>query len=350
MRIAQVAPLMESVPPKYYGGTERVVSYLTEELVKQGHKVTLFASGDSKTSAKLVPIVDEALRLKKGRVDPMAHHVIMLNRLNKMAHQFDVIHFHIDMLHFAQHQYLMTPSLTTMHGRLDLPHLPTVFDEFSDIPLVSISNSQRIPLPNANWIATVYNGVPMENYTFKQHPGDYLAFVGRISPEKGIERAIEIAMQVGMKLYIAAKIDKVDEEYYQNQIKPLLQHPLIEYIGEIDEREKNTFLGDAYATLFPIDWPEPFGLVMIESLACGTPVIAFNRGSVQEVMLQGETGFIVNTVDEAIEAVEKIETISRQCCRYIFEKRFSSTQMAINYLKAYRSQIEDKEYQRPLAV
>ena len=350
MRIAQVAPLIESVPPKYYGGTERVVSYLTEELVKQGHDVTLFASGDSITNARLEAITDEALRLKTGNTEPMAQHFIMLNRINKMAHMFDIIHFHIDMLHFAQHQYMLTPSVTTMHGRLDLQHLPVVFDEFSEVPVISISNSQRIPIPKANWQATVYNGVPMENYTFNSQPGDYLAFVGRISPEKGVERAIHIAMNVGMKLYIAAKIDKVDQEYYQNKIKPMLDHPLVEYIGEIDEREKNTFLGGAYATLFPIDWPEPFGLVMIESMACGTPVIAFNRGSVAEVMLHGETGFIVNSLDEAIDAVEKVETISRQCCRYIFEKRFSSKQMAVNYLQSYKSMISENEYQQPIAI
>jgi len=350
MRIAQVAPLMESVPPRYYGGTERVVSYLTEELVEQGHQVTLFASGDSQTSAELIPIVKEALRLDKHQTDPLAHHIIMLNKLNKMAHNFDVIHFHIDMLHFAQYQYMQTPSITTMHGRLDIPHLPTVFDEFSDIPLISISNNQRTPLPNANWYETVYNGIPKDFYTFRPQPGDYLAFVGRISPEKGIERAIEIAMRVGMKLYIAAKVDKVDEDYYQNKIKPLLNNPLINFIGEIDEHEKNEFLGNAYATLFPIDWPEPFGLVMIESMACGTPVIAFNHGSVPEVMLHGETGFIVNSINEAVEAIERIETISRQCCRYIFEQRFSSAQMAGNYLKVYESLTRQEEYDTPIAV
>jgi len=349
VRIAQVAPLIESVPPRYYGGTERVVSYLTEELVKQGHNVTLFASGDSQTSANLMPIVEQALRLNKHHTDPLAHHIIMLNKLNKMAHEFDIIHFHIDMLHFAQHQYMMTPSLTTMHGRLDIPHMPIVFDEFSDIPLISISDNQRTPLPNARWYKTVYNGIPQENYTFQPQPGEYLAFLGRISPEKGIERAIDIALSVGMKLKIAAKVDKVDEDYYQEKIKPLLNNPLIEFIGEIDEYEKNEFLGNAYATLFPIDWPEPFGLVMIESMACGTPVIAFNHGSVPEVMLHGETGFIVNTVDDAIEAVEKVETISRQCCRYIFEKRFSASQMALNYTDAYQSLCEE-EYQTPLAV
>jgi len=349
MRIAQVAPLYESVPPRYYGGTERVVSYLTEELVKQGHEVTLFASGDSQTKAELIPIVDKALRLSKLHADPLAHHIILLNQLNMMSQEFDVIHFHIDLLHFAQHQFMMTPSLTTMHGRLDLPHLRTVFAEFKDIPLISISNNQRLPLPNANWHATVYNGIPQENYTYRAQAGEYLAFLGRISPEKGIERAIEIALRVGMKLNIAAKVDKVDEDYYCNVIKPLLKNPLIEYIGEINEQEKDEFLGNAYATLFPIDWPEPFGLVMIESMACGTPVVAFNRGSVSEVMLQGETGFIVNNTNDAIEAVEKIETISRQCCRYVFEKRFSATQMANSYVKAYES-LREQEFKTPLAV
>jgi len=341
MKIAQVAPLYESVPPKLYGGTERVVSYLTEELVRQGHDVTLFASGDSITRAELVPIVETALRLGKLE-NPLAYYVLLMGEISKRAYEFDIIHYHIDFLHFPFSRILDTPQLTTLHGRLDVPILQPIYRNFSDMPVVSISNHQRAPLPNANWAGTVYNGVPAETYTFTPESGNYLACLGRISPEKGIEDAIEIAIRSGMELKIAAKIDKVDKEYFRNDIKPLLDHPLIEYIGEINETEKNDFLGNAYALLFPINWPEPFGLVMIEAMACGTPVIAFRRGSVPEVMHHGETGFIVNNVNEAIEAVEKIPTISRHCCRYIFETRFSTQHMAEDYLKAYNNLITSR--------
>ena len=350
MKIAQVAPLIESVPPQYYGGTERVVSYLTEELVRQGHEVTLFASGDSITSARLVPIVERALRLNPDHPEPMAYHSIMLGRLAKQAQQFDIIHFHIDILQFPLHYYLPIPSVTTLHGRLDLPDLGEVYHEFGQVPLISISNHQRTPLLFANWQATVYNGVPMDTYHFNARPQGYLAFLGRISPEKGIEAAIEIAIRAGLPLKIAAKVDKVDEEYYQQRIKPLLQHPLVEYIGEICEQEKDEFLGNAKAVLFPINWPEPFGLVMNESFACGTPVIAFNRGSVPEVMQDGETGFVVSGIDAAVDAVEKIDTISREYCRYLFEQRYSSAVMAKNYLHAYESVINGRHYQAPIAV
>lgn len=350
MRIAQVAPLIESVPPQYYGGTERVVSYLTEELVRQGHEVTLFASGDSVTSAHLETIVTQALRLHPEKPDPMAYHAIMLGRLSRQEHQFDIIHFHIDILNFPMNYYLQTPNVTTLHGRLDLPDLAEVYREFNQVPLISISDHQRTPLPFANWQATVYNGVPADTYHFNAQPQGYLAFLGRISPEKGIEAAIEIAIRAGMPLRIAAKVDKADEEYYHQRIKPLLQHPLLEYIGEISEQEKDAFLGNAYAVLFPINWPEPFGLVMIESFACGTPVIAFNHGSVPEVMQDGETGFVVSGIEAAVDAVEKIETISRQCCRYVFERRFSSTAMAGNYLRAYEAIIDSRHYQTPIAV
>lgn len=350
MKIAQVSPLIESVPPLYYGGTERVVSYLTEELVRQGHDVTLFASGDSVTSAQLEPVVDRSLRLHPNHPESTAYHSIMLGRLSKMAHLFDIIHFHIDILHFPMNYYLQTPNVTTLHGRLDLPDLGDVYREFDQVPLISISDHQRTPLPFANWQATVYNGVPADTYHFNAQPQGYLAFLGRISPEKGIEDAIEIAIRAGMPLRIAAKVDKADEEYYQKRIKPLLQHPLVEYIGEISEQEKDAFLGNAYAVLFPINWPEPFGLVMIESFACGTPVIAFNQGSVPEVMQDGETGFVVSGIEAAVDAVEKIDTISRQCCRYLFEQRFSSTAMARNYLRAYESIIGSRHFQTPIAV
>lgn len=350
MKIAQVSPLIESVPPQYYGGTERVVSYLTEELVKQGHEVSLFASGDSVTTAHLEPVVDKALRLDPDNPEPMAYHAIMLGRVSRMAHLFDIIHFHIDILQFPMHYYLPTPNVTTLHGRLDLPDLGAVFREFDQVPLISISDHQRTPLACANWQATVYNGVPADTYHFNPQPQGYLAFLGRISPEKGIEAAIEIAIRAGRPLRIAAKIDKADAEYYQTRIKPLLQHPLVEYIGEISEQEKDAFLGNAYAVLFPIDWPEPFGLVMIESFACGTPVIAFNQGSVPEVMQDGETGFVVSGIEAAVDAVEKIDSISRECCRYLFERRFSATAMAGNYLRAYETIIDSRHYQTPIAV
>lgn len=339
MKIAQVAPLHESVPPKLYGGTERVVSYLTEELVKQGHDVTLFASGDSITSANLIPVVDQALRLTRAD-DGFAYHILLLEELSKRSHEYDIIHFHIDYMHFPLSRQLNIPQLTTLHGRLDIPSLQDIYLEFNDMPVVSISNHQRGPLPFASWLATVYNGVPEETYTFQPNPGAYLALLGRISPEKGIERAIEIAIRIGMELKIAAKIDKVDTDYFNDRIKPLLKHPLIEYVGEINEAEKNDFLGNANAMLFPIDWPEPFGLVMIEAMACGTPTIAYNRGSVTEVMSHGETGFIVNSIEEAANSVEKIETISRQCCRHMFETRFSARRMTQDYLKAYSLLIE----------
>lgn len=339
MKIAQVAPLHESVPPKLYGGSERVVSYLTEELVKQGHDVTLFASGDSVTSANLIPVVDRALRLNQSD-DHFAYHILLLEEVSKRSYEYDIIHFHIDYLHFPLSRQLNIPQLTTLHGRLDIPNLQAIYREFNDMPVVSISNHQRRPLPFANWLATVYNGVPEETYTFRAAPGKYLALLGRISPEKGIERAIEIAIRTGMELKIAAKIDKVEEDYFNNRIKPLLKHPLIEYVGEINEAEKNDFLGNAYAMLFPIDWPEPFGLVMIEAMACGTPTIAYRRGSVMEVMNHGETGFIVDSVEEAVNSVENIETISRQCCRHIFQTRFSARHMTQDYLKAYSSLIE----------
>lgn len=336
MRIAQVAPLFESIPPKYYGGTERVVSYLTEELVRQGHDVTLFASGDSVTKARLIAPCRRSLRLDKQSIDHMAHHVLMLEMVHQNLSNFDIIHFHIDYLHFPLSRHFNTPHVTTLHGRLDIPDLIDLYKEFRDIPLVSISNSQREPLSWVNWQGTVYHGLPVDLYSFHESRGDYLAFLGRISSEKRVDRAIEIAKRLNMKLKIAAKVDKIDRNYFEAVVEPLLNYPLIEYLGEIGEGEKDEFLGNAYALLFPIDWPEPFGLVMIEALACGTPVIAYRWGSVPEVIEHGQTGFIVNSLDDAIEAVKQIPTIDRKRCREVFERRFSAGRMAQDYLAIYQ--------------
>jgi len=347
MRIAQVSPLIESVPPKQYGGTERIVSYLTEELVQLGHDVTLFASGDSITNAHLVPIIPKALRLE-NRNDPLASHLQMLEKIYLQSSKFDVIHFHTGYIHFPICRRLRVPTLTTHHGRLDFSEWQSLYREFKEIPVISISNNQRLPITWANWQATVYNGVPKELYTYRSQPGDYLAFLGRISPEKRVDRAIEIARRVGMKLKIAAKVDKVDVEYFETRIKPLLDTSDVEYLGEISDAEKGDFLGNAYALLFPIDWPEPFGLVMIEAMACGTPVIAYRRGSVPEVMQDGITGFIVNNLDEAVAAVEKIEQLDRAQCRRVFEQKYSARRMTYDYVTAYNQLIY--KYHRPRLV
>jgi glycosyltransferase involved in cell wall biosynthesis len=336
-RIAQVAPLHESVPPRLYGGTERVVSHLTEELVAMGHDVTLFASGDSVTSARLIPTRERALRLDPTRPDPIAMHLLQLERVFGEADRFDVIHFHCDFIHYPLTRRLGIPSVTTLHGRLDVPGLEDLYREFSDIPLVSISNSQREPIPWANWRATVYHGLPPNFATAQTQSGEYLAVLGRVSPEKGVDRAIEIARSAGLPLRIAAKVDPADQEYFDAVIQPLLREPGIEYLGEIGEGDKAEFLGRAYALLFPIDWPEPFGLVMIEAMACGTPVIAFQRGSVPEVLEDGVTGYIVSNVDEAISAVERVPALSRATCRAVFEERFSAERMARDYLATYAS-------------
>ncbi|HXF64993.1 MAG TPA: glycosyltransferase family 4 protein [Caldilineaceae bacterium] len=342
MRIAQVSPLYESVPPKLYGGTERVVSYLTEELVRQGHEVTLFASGDSITQACLVSPCPRSLRLDAGCIDQLAHHILMLEQVYQQAKNFDIIHFHIDYLHFPLSRRYGITHLTTLHGRLDLPDLVPLYQEFREMPVVSVSNAQRQPLSWANWQGTVYHGLPLDLYTFRAQPGEYLAFLGRIAPEKRVDRAIEVAKRVGMPLKIAAKVDRVDQEYFQEQIKPLLDHPLIEYVGEVDEKEKDEFLGNAYALLFPIDWPEPFGLVMIEALACGTPVIAYERGSVPEVLEDRRTGFIVNDLEEAVQAVGRVDQIDRGECRRVFEERFSAPRMAQDYVALYRRLLGEK--------
>ncbi len=335
MRIAQVAPLYESVPPKYYGGTERVVSYLTEELVKEGHQVTLFASGDSVTNAKLVAICERSLRLDSGCIDQLAHHFVLLERLAKSAPEFDIIHSHIDYLYFPLLRRQPTPAVSTLHGRLDLPDLVPLHREFNGVPLVSISNSQREALPWVNWVATVHHGLPEDLYNLREHPGDYLAFLGRISPEKGVDRAIQIAKRLRMRLKVSAKVDPVDREYFESAIKPLLNDSLVEFVGEIGEPEKNDFLGNARALLFPIDWPEPFGMVMIEAMACGTPVIAFRRGSVPEVIQDGVSGRIVEDVEEAVKALEQIGTLDRRRCRRAFEDRFSAARMAREYVSVY---------------
>ncbi|MBN1585868.1 MAG: glycosyltransferase family 4 protein [Candidatus Omnitrophica bacterium] len=342
MRIAQIAPLYESVPPKYYGGTERVVSWITEELVRQGHDVTLFASGDSLTQATLVPICHRALRLDKSSIDTMAHHILMIEEVARRSSQFDIIHSHIDYLPFPLTRRLPTPTVTTLHGRLDLPDLQSLYREFSDMPLVSISHSQREPIYWSNWVGNVYHGLPQDMLQFKEQPGDYLAFLGRICPEKRVDIAIEIATRVGMPLKIAAKVDKVDVEYFETLIKPLMRNPLVEYVGEIGEGEKSEFLGNAFATLFPIDWPEPFGLVMIESIACGTPVIARCHGSVPEVMEHGVTGFIVQDTEESILAVGKVAGINRQRCRQVFDERFTAERMCRDYLEIYEQVIASK--------
>jgi glycosyltransferase involved in cell wall biosynthesis len=335
VRIAQVAPLYESVPPKYYGGTERVVSYLTEELVEQGHEVTLFASGDSVTQARHIAPCSRSLRLQKECIDQVAHHIVMLELVAKHAAAFDLIHFHIDYLHFPFSRRQSTPHVTTLHGRLDIPDLVPLYEEFGDMPLVSISNAQRQPLPWVNWIATVQHGLPTDLYKFRQAHGKYLCFIGRISPEKRVDRAIEISRRIGIPLKIAAKVDKVDRAYFEATIEPLLAATGVEYVGEVGEGEKDELLGNAYALIFPIDWPEPFGLVMIEALACGTPVIAYNQGSVSEVLDDGVTGFIVEDLDDAVRATERVQQLDRRRCREVFEQRFSAARMARDYVTVY---------------
>jgi glycosyltransferase involved in cell wall biosynthesis len=337
MRIAQVAPLYESVPPKLYGGTERVVSYLTEELVRLGHDVTLFASGDSETTARLVPACDRALWRDPNCRETLPHHVRLLDLVFREARKFDVIHFHCDYLHFPLLRRHPTPGVTTLHGRVNRHDLQPLFEEYWETPLVSISDNQRRPLPEANWQATVYHGLPRDLHTFRQRAGDYLLFVGRISPEKRLDRAIEIARQTGRQLKVAAKIYDEDRGYYQSSIEPLLRESrsFVEFIGEVGGEEKDKLMGNAYALLFPIDWPEPFGLVMIESLACGTPVIAWNNGSVPEVISHRETGFVVDSIDEAVKAVPQIASLSRRACSRSFEQRFDASRMARNYVEVY---------------
>jgi glycosyltransferase involved in cell wall biosynthesis len=338
LRIAQVAPLSESVPPKLYGGTERVVSVLTDELVKQGHSVTLFASGDSRTSATLVAACPRAQRLM-GCADPLAAHMLMIEQVMQRSDEFDIIHFHVAPLHFPLARRMATPHITTLHGRLDLPDLGPLYEEFSEIPLVSISDAQRAPLPRQNWVGTVHHGFHERDFRFHPKAGSYLVFLGRIAREKRVDRAIAIAKACGMPLKIAAKVDPSDVLYYKKEIAPLMKHPLIEFIGEIPDSKKSRFLGQAQAMLFPIDWPEPFGLVMIESLACGTPVVAFRGGSVDEVVEHGVTGFVVDNLEEAIDVTKRTHTLDRRACRDAFSRRFSGSRMASAYIRLYRQLI-----------
>ncbi len=342
MRIAQVAPLHESVPPKLYGGTERVVHHLTEELVRQGHDVTLFASGDSLTQARLVPICAQSLRLDSQCIDPLAYHVLMLERVFGAVDDFDVIHFHIDYLHYPVSSRVPVPVVTTLHGRLDLPDLVPLYRKFKNMPVVSISDAQREPLPWLQWEGTVYHGLSPADYTFYPDGGKYLAFLGRISPEKGLDEAIAIARRAGMPLKIAAKVDRVDRDYFNSRIKPLLDDPLIDFVGEIGFPETNRFLGNAHALLFPIQWPEPFGLVMIEAMAAGTPIIAYRRGSVPEIMEEGISGMIVQNVEQGAQAVARVSAIDRAGCRAYFEQRFSASRMCRDYVAVYEQLAGEK--------
>jgi glycosyltransferase involved in cell wall biosynthesis len=335
VRIAQIAPLFESVPPKQYGGTERIVSYLTEELVNQGHEVVLFASGDSETSAELVAVWPRSLRTDEKCQDRLALHLVQMEKVLARAHEFDVLHFHLDYLHYPVSKRQSYAHVTTLHGRLDIPELVPLYGEFKEIPIVSISDSQRKPLPWAGWVGTVYHGLPVSLYQPVRTPERYLAFLGRISPEKRVDRAIEIATQLGLRLRIAAKIDAGDQKYFEEEIRPLFSHPLVEYVGEIGDGEKQDFLGNAMALLFPIDWEEPFGLVTIEAMACGTPVIAWRRGSVPEIIEDGINGFIVDTVEQAVRTVSEIASFDRELCRRRFLSRFSATRMAEDYLAIY---------------
>jgi glycosyltransferase involved in cell wall biosynthesis len=339
MRIAQVAPLYERVPPRLYGGTERMVSYLTEELVSLGHEVTLFASGDSITRARLQACSSRALRLNPDCCDPLAPHVFMLSQVYQRAQEFDVIHCHTDYLGLPLTRCTATPTVITLHGRLDIPEIAPLYREYAEVPLVSISNAQRLYMPDANWLATVYHGLPPELYSFQPARGSYLLFLGRISQEKRPDSAIRVACRAGVPLRIAAKVDKADREYFETTIRPLLAHPLIEFLGEADERQKQALLREALALLFPVDWPEPFGLVMIEALACGTPVIARARGSVPEILQDGQTGLLCETEDEMVDAVRRVALLERAACRREFEERFVARLMAQRYLEVYQAAI-----------
>ena len=342
LRIAQVAPLYERVPPRLYGGTERVVSHITEELVRRGHEVTLFASGDSQTSAKLVPGCPQALRLSGRPHMGTFLQLPMLSDVYERASSFDVIHTHLDYWSFPLARLTPTPSVATMHGRLDIPELKPVYARYRSLPLISISDSQRAPLPFMNWVTTVYHGVPRNRLEYSPGPGKYLAFLGRISPEKRPDIAIEVAKRAGVPLKIAAKVDNVDKEYFANVIKPLLTSG-VELIGEIGDDQKSEFLGNALALMFPIDWPEPFGMVMIEAMACGTPIITRPCGSVPEVVMPGVSGFIGDTVEELVAAVKKVDTLSRAACRKEFETRFTVEVMVDQYEHVYRQLIEERQ-------
>jgi len=338
MKIAQVAPLAESVPPKLYGGTERVVSYLTEELVRQGHSVTLFASGDSRTAAELHACTETALRFNEHIQDPHVFNLLQFDEVRERADEFDVIHFHTDYLHFPLVRELeLANTVTTLHGRLDLPGYPEIFARHRGLPMVSISNHQRRPLPDVHWAGTVLHGLPRNVCRFEPAPrAGYLAFLGRISPEKRVDRAIEIARRAGLPLRIAAKVDAADRDYFEAEIEPLLSQPHVDYVGEIGERDKCEFLGQARALLFPIDWPEPFGLVMIEAMSCGTPCVAWREGSVPEIISEGDNGFIVDSIEQAVAAVHRAPQLDRTRVRSAFEQRFSVERMTRDYLEIYR--------------
>jgi glycosyltransferase involved in cell wall biosynthesis len=340
MKIAQIAPLIESVPPRLYGGTERIVSYLTEELVRLGHDVTLFASGDSITSAELASCCTRALRLDPTVRDIIPYFMLMIDKVRERADEFDILHFHIDLFHFPLFRSLAARTLTTLHGRQDLGDLKPFYSRFGEMPLVSISNDQRKPLPHVHFVATVQHGIPAELHSPSFEQGSYLAFLGRISPEKRPDRAIRIARAAGIPLKMAAKVDRADEDYFRNDILPLIAGGGVEFIGEISEREKTQFLGEAAALLFPVDWPEPFGLVMIEAMACGTPVLAFRCGSIPEVIEDGVTGIVVDNEQEAIAALPKILSYDRRLVRHRFEQTFTSTRMAQNYVSTYRHLLE----------
>lgn len=341
MRIAQISPLFEAVPPKLYGGTERVVSSLTEELVAMGHDVTLFASGDSMTAARLAPMRDRALRLSSDVRDWIATYQRMVELVYRRKDEFDVLHFHVDYFPLSLFSRQKVPFVTTLHGRLDLPEFVETYGTFPRAPFVSISNSQRRPIPDLNWVGTVLHGVPPERLRPQPVKQEYLAFLGRVSPEKGVDRAIRIAGRAGLKLKIAAKVDNADKDYYEAVIAPLIRDNAgVEFIGEINDAQKPEFLSGAHALIFPIDWPEPFGLVMIEALACGTPVIAFNRGAVPEVIDDGVTGFIVNDVDAAVAAVDKVRTLSRAAVRVTFDRRFTARRMAEDYIDVYQRLVQ----------
>jgi glycosyltransferase involved in cell wall biosynthesis len=343
MKIAQISPLIESVPPRYYGGTERVVSYLTEELVRQGHDVTLFASGDSATAADLVSCASTALRLDPNVKEQVPYYMLMVDRVRRLADEFDILHFHIDYFQFPLFRDLAGRTLTTLHGRQDISDLKTLYAAFPELPLVSISDAQRRPVANANFVGTVYHGLPTDLLKANLgSTGDYVAFLGRFSPEKRPDRAIRIALAAGVPLKMAAKVDKADRDYFEAEIKPLLNQPGVEYIGEINERQKASFLGNARALLFPIDWPEPFGMVMIEAMACGTPVLAFRNGSVPEVIDDGLSGYIVDSEEEAVSVLQQTITMDRRRVRRRFEERFSAARMAADYVALYEKLLDQR--------
>lgn len=346
MKIAQIAPLTESVPPRFYGGTERVVSYLTEALVDLGHDVTLFASGDSVTRAKLESAWPRALRFDRSIRDRIAPHMLLLERVRRRAQDFDVLHFHLDYYSFSLFGRQETPFLTTMHGRLDLPEQQPIFDAFGNAPVVATSNAQRRTLPQANWLETIYHGLPDDLSPLPEARPSYLAFLGRISPEKRLDSAIAIALRSGLPIRIAAKIDEADRIYFDQVIRPLLTHPQVDYIGEIDDSQKGEFLGNAQALLCPLDWPEPFGLAMIEAMACGTPVIAFNRGSAHEVVENGVTGFVVEDEIGALGAIARLPELSRATIRARFEARFTAQAMAERYFELYKRVIRERMRKR----